>query len=325
MVRISNWKCQPVKEIIMNFFRRNIFNRAILILYLYIVISIRLFILCNGRVTVPFVLSQLLVLIVLIAICPFLQQKISQLTIQIQDMTDRKQGIFLGILFFVVSFAILFCWYTAYYPGVFSAGAIEQYRQVLSGEYNNTAPVLQTWIAFTLPIKITGRADSIILFQIVEYSAVITYMSYVLLKYGGKYIAILAFLYIMLNPVTGNVAVYPGNDTTFTMFVLLLMTLGLQIHITEGKWLAQKAALPLLTLVLIVTTFVNPRGILFTVPFLAALLLCVDRKRRLRLLILLILGLDVMRGCIYFIDPEATKIWNYDAEQMKFSGNHGGT
>lgn len=71
MMRISSWKCQPVKETITNFFRRNILNRAILILYLYIVISIRLFILCNGRGTVPFVLSQLLVLIVLIATCPF--------------------------------------------------------------------------------------------------------------------------------------------------------------------------------------------------------------------------------------------------------------
>lgn len=53
MVWISNWKCQPIKETITNFFQRNIFNRAILILYLYIVISIRLFILCDGQVTVP--------------------------------------------------------------------------------------------------------------------------------------------------------------------------------------------------------------------------------------------------------------------------------
>lgn len=321
LLYISNWKCLPVKETITTFFRRNIFNRAILILYLYIVISIRLFILCNGRVTVPFVLSQLLVLIVLIAICPFLQQKISQLTIQIQDMTDRKHGIFWGILFFAVSFAILFCWYTAYYPGVFSAESIGQYRQALSGEYNNTAPVLQTWIAFTLPIKMTGRADFIILFQIVEYSAVIAYMLYVLLKYGGKCIAILAFLYIMLNPVTGNVAIYPGNNTTFTMFAILLMTLGLQIHITDGKWLDQKTALPLLTIVLTVTTFVNPRGLLFTAPFLAALLFRFDRKRRLRFLILLILGLDIIMSRIYLVAPEAAKIWNYEAEQIKFPSN----
>lgn len=319
MARLSNWKGQPLAErVIANFQKGTIFHVGLLTLYLFLVVSIQLFILNDGQVSMPFVLSQILALTVLIAVCPFLRREISCFKINIRDEIDRKEGIIWGASFFVLSFVILCCWYGAYYPGAFSAESLEQYRQVLSGEYHNRTPILQTWITFALPLKLTGKAGSVVLFQIVEYSAVIAYMLYVILRYGTKRIAALSFVYIMLNPVTGNMAVCPWSDTTFAMFAVLLMTLGFQVHITGGKWLDSKAHGLLLTLVMVLTTFISFRGILFTVPFLIAMLLHIDRKKKIRLLLLFILGVDMIRSCFYLVNPDTAGIWNYETEQVKF-------
>lgn len=319
MARLSNWKGQPLAErVIANFQKGAIFHVGLLTFYLFLVVSIQLFILNDGQVSMPFVLSQILILTVLIAVCPFLQREISRFKINIRDEIDRKERIIWGLSFFVLSFIILCCWYGAYYPGAFSAESLEQYRQALSGEYYNGAPILQTWITFTLPLKLTGKAGSIVLFQIVEYSAAIAYMLYVILQYGTKRIAALSFIYIMLNPVTGNMAVCPWSDTTFAMFAVLLMTLGFQVHITDGKWLDSKAHCLLLTLVMVFTTFISFRGILFTVPFLIAMLLHIDKKKKIRLLLLFILGVDMIRSCFYLVNPDTAGIWNYETEQVKF-------
>ncbi len=318
MVRLSNRRGQAILEkVITDFKGGTIAHVGLLSLYLLLVIAVQLFIINDGQVSMPFVLSLMLLWIVLIAVCLFLQRRIGRFQIEIRDEINRKQGTVWGLSFFVLSLLILCCWYIAYYPGAFSPESLAQYGQVLSGEYHNGAPMLQTWLTFTLPLTLTGNAGSVVLFQIVEYSAVLAYMFYVLLRYGGKRIAVLSFIYIMLNPVTGNMAVCPWSDMTFAMFAVLLMTLGLQIHMTDGKWLGSKAALPFFVLVIVAATFISARGILFTVPFLIAVLFHVDRKRKIKLIIFFVIGIAIIKICYYSVNPYATGIWNYEAEQVQ--------
>ncbi len=295
----------------------DIFNKIILISYLFIIISIQLFITGNGQISLPLVLSQLLVLIVLLIFCPLLLRRISRLKIQVQETFDGRRVVIWGLLFYATAFGILYCWYRAYYPGTFSAEAIDQCRQALTGKYHSGTRLLQIWFTYTLPIGLTGKANSVILFQSAEYAAVIAYVSSVLLKYGGKRVAVPAFLYVMLNPVTGNIAVSPGNDMAFAMFAVLLMTLGLQIHITDGRWFEPQAARPVFALLLLVTTLIRPYGILFTVPFLIAVLMRIDSKKKIRILVLFLLVVDLIRGGLSYVGDESPETWNYEIGQAK--------
>lgn len=297
--------------------KRNIYNKIILISYLFLVISIQLFITGNGQLSLPLVLSQLLLLTVLLILCPFLLQKVSQLNIWVREEAERKQVIFWGVFFFVTAFDILYFWYKAYYPGAFSAVAIDQCRQVLTGKYQSGTGILQTWLTFMFPIVLTGKAESVVLFQIAEYACVIAYASSVLCKYGGKRIAVPAFLYVMLNPVTGNIVVCPENNVTFAMFAILLMTFGLQIHITDGNWLEAKSARLVFILILLAATLVSPYGILFTAPFLIAVLFRIDSKKKVRILVLFLLTIDLIRGGLSYAGEESQEARSYEAVQVK--------
>lgn len=288
--------------------KSNMLNVVALVTYLFIVISIQIYILCGGQLSPAFLLSQVLVFIVLAAVCPYLLAGAGRFTILVKndiqyvndtDSIDKKTIMRWGIGSFAAGFCILYFWYQVYYPGAFSQESIEQYSQVLSGVYTNHKPLLQTWITFTFPLKLTGEVSSVVLFQIMEYAAVIAYMSCVLFQYGGKLISIVAFLFVMLNPATGCMAVCPWEDTTFAICAVLLMTLGVQIHMTGGKWLSSKQSQTFFILVLLVTTLVRHTGILFTLPYLIVVLIRIGNKKKIGIIILFILGLELIRGCIY--------------------------
>lgn len=287
---------------------KNILHAAALAAYTFIIIHIQFYILCLGQMSPARILSQILVLVVLIVICPFLLTGVRRFSIPVKDRAKSadktrhvgtKTGIVWGISCFILAFIILYYWYQAYYPGVFSTESVVQYKQALAGKYSGDSPLLQTWITFVLPIRLTGKASSVVLFQIAEYAVVIAYMSYVLFQYGGKIVSAVAFLYVIINPATGCMAVCPWDDTTFAMCAVLLMTLGLQIHMTDGKWLASKRAVVFFTVVLLVTTLVKHTGFLFTLPYLIAVLIRIDNKKKIRLIIYFILGVDLIGGSIF--------------------------
>lgn len=199
--------------------------------------------------------------------------------------------------------------------GAFSSDTIYQYKQAASGRYNDWKPILQTLITYTLPLKLTGRAEAIVLFQIIEYSCILAYMGYVILKYSGKGYAVFTFLYILLNPVTGNIVVYPWKDVTFAMFVVLLMTFGLQIHITDGHWLDSTRAVLLLDIVLAAATIVRHNVFLFTIPFWVAILIRIEKKRRIQIVLLFTACIIVVKGSVRMA-LEVPEIWDHIARGM---------
>lgn len=295
---------------------KNLLKSIVLITYVFVVIHIQFYILYGWQMSPAFILGQILVLVVLLVICPYLLAGMGRFRIPIKDSAksanntdgiNKKTSIGWGIGCFVIAFCILYFWYQAYYPGAFSQESFEQYRQALSGTYTNYKPLLHTLLTFTLPIRLTGEISSVVLFQITEYAAVIAYMCYVLFQYGGKIVSTAAFLFVMLNPATGCMAVSPWEDTTFAMCTVLLMTFGLQIYMTGGKWLKSKRSLVFFALVLLTTTLVRHTGILFTFPFLIAVLVRVDSKKKIRFVIFFILAIDLIRGGLYPLLQDGTE------------------
>lgn len=278
----------------------NGYNGIFLIIYVFCILFIHNFVTWEGGPWRALALRGVVILAALLLVCPFVMGKIRRVKVPVkgESMTGKKKVLWLTA-FFLLSFGVLLRWYLSYYPGAFSTDAVYQYKQALSGRYNDWKPILQTLITFTLPIKLTGRADAIVLFQIIEYSCVLAYMAYVILKYSNKWFAIVSLAYILINPITGNLVVCPWKDVTFAIFAVWLMTFGLQIHMTDGKWLDSKRNIFFLSIVLIVTTIVRHNGFLFTLPFLAAVLIRMERRKRIYILLLFAAGYGLIRGPLY--------------------------
>lgn len=294
----------------------NKINNAILMVYLFFLIFTHFWGEWDKYLSNAFLFIYLLfVLVVLLAlnyICPKILMLFKPLKVKLHKTEiSKKERIGSIIFLFLLSFGILFYWYLAYYPGAFSSDTIYQYRQYLTGAYNDWKPILQTLITFSLPMKLTGRPESIIFFQILEYSCALTYMAYVILKYSNKIWAIFALLYILLNPVTGNILVYPWKDVTFALFCVLLMTFGFQIHVTDGKWLeTSKIRFTIFSIVLAIATIVRHNAFLFTIPFLIAILTRINRKKRFHMLFIFIICISLVKGPISMV-LEVDESWNH--------------
>lgn len=166
----------------------------------------------------------------------------------------------------------------------------------MSGKYNDHHPVLQTLFAFALPLKLTGKVEAIVIFQIIEFSGILSYLSYTLLEYGNKRVAIFSILYILLNPMGVRILLHPWKDVSFAGAATLLMVFGLRIYLTNGKWLERKGRILLIMFPLIGTTFFRHNGVLFTLPFLFAVLMCIGIRKWLKIIVIFIVLSVFIRG-----------------------------
>lgn len=289
---------------------------ALLIGYLFLILSIQAFLAYEGGGAARLLLSLALVLAVLGAVCPVLLRKAGTFQIYLRENSiQRKEKLLWISAFFLGAFVILLHWYLAYYPGAFSTDAVYQYKQALSGRYNDWKPILQTLFTYTLPLKLTGRPESIILFQIIEYSCILAYAGYVIWKYSSKWLASAVLLYILLNPVTGNIAVFPWKDVTFAMSAVLLTAFGLQIYMTDGKWLDSGRHVFLLGILLAAASIVRHNGFLFTIPFLAAVLVRTGKKQRIQILLIFTVCAGVIKGPVRMA-LEVSESWNHTTRVM---------
>lgn len=273
----------------------------LLILYLSFAVLSRVYIYWKGDSSPFFGIVVLFTLACVMYVCPFIFRKIKKINIKLEENEVSKKEKVLWIFFsFLGSFLTLLFWYLAYYPGSFFADCINQYGQAITGNYNDWHPALQTLFTYTLPLKLTGRADSIVLFQIFEYSCVLSYMSYTFFRYVNKKYAIFSLMYILLNPVTGNIMIQPWKDATFAMAATLLMIFGFRIYITEGEWLEQKGRMYLFIAILVFDTIFRHNAILFTVPLLFSILMTLkNTKRCLRVCCNFIIFLLIIKDPIY--------------------------
>lgn len=272
-----------------------------MIFYSFTIVSIHIFLSISGDIKKgPFTIILSIVLALSFYICPKLYKRIKSIEIIIYNKNiDLKRKIFWVITFFMISFAILFVWYLAYAPGAFSPDSINQIGQVMSGEYSDHHPVLQTLFAFGLPIKITGKVEAIVIFQIIEFSGVLTYLAYTFFEYVNSKFAIFSLLYILLNPMGARILLHPWKDVSFAATATLLMIFGLRIYLTNGKWINHKGRILVITLALIGTTFFRHNGILFTLPFLVAVLMCIGIRKWAKIIILFIIMSIFIKGPLY--------------------------
>lgn len=283
--------------------RKMLHKKSDIILGLYIcfIITAHIFVSWQGNISILFFLIFMAVLVGSAYICPLVLKGGRAININIKRMKlNKKETILWLLFFFILSFTVLFLWYLAYYPGFFSNDAIYQYGQAINGIYTDWHPAIQTFFTYTVPLKITGRADSIVLFQIIEFSCVLAYMAYTFLQYGHRKIAVISLLFIILSPVTGLMMMNPWKDVSLAIGATLIMVFGFHIYYSNGKWLDKRARIFAFVLVLAITTFFRHNAVLFTLPFLIAVLLCVWGKEKcLKIILYYIIILVLIKDPIY--------------------------
>ncbi len=256
----------------------------------------------GNRLLIPFWLLLYLILFVLSSlVAQPLLCKVSSLQIHRESQTvSRREQYAWGSCLFIIAFLAMIVWYLIYYPGWFTGDSEDQLRQAMTGEYNDWHPVLQTFFTFTVPLALTGGwKGSIVLFQILEYAAALTYMCMTFLRFGNRKYALISLLAIVINPLSGAIVKQPWKDITFTIFCVLFASFALRLWF-EPDWLNKPHRVVGMATVAVAATIVRHNGILFTLPMLlAVLLLTAENKHRAFLLILSAILFLLVKGPFY--------------------------
>jgi len=223
-----------------------------------------------------------LIVILSVALCPMLLRAVRRLdTDRWMTRTEgvKSNEIRWRIIFFAVPLVFFLVKYVIHYPGAMTNDSFKQYGQVLTGRYNDWHPVLQTLFSFRLPLTLTrGWIGSISLFQVFVFSFSLTHMLLSVRKYMNNRVALIMTLFVLLNPETTNIALFPWKDVPFAIGAMLLMTFVLHIWFTEGEWIRKPWHLIAFVVVWVCTTLFRHNALLFTVPLLVILFFLIAKK-----------------------------------------------
>lgn len=189
------------------------------------------------------------------------------------------------IKIFAVTYAMCLLYFLICYPGNCSPDTLSQYSQALSGKYNNWHPVLHTWLFFTLPMLINSSLGMIISAQLFYFSLAVAYLIYTLYRSGcSQKFLILSWLFIMFNPNTIQIMLYPWKDSAMSIFALVLFTQLINVFKTEGEWLSHFRNITSFSIIAFLTTGMRHNAVLLTAPVYIILFLFM-KKFRLRLVL----------------------------------------
>lgn len=210
--------------------------------------------------------------------------------------TKDKVVVFLITVFLAIG--IMLIWISAYYPGSFSPDSIVQYGQALSGDYNDWHPVWHTIVFFTLPLKIFGNPVAIIILQNIYFSLLMGYLALTVYEIGNIKIAFLSVFFILLNPYTGYIMLYPWKDVGFALAGLFCTVFSVRLVVikknTKKIW-----KLIVFGIVMASATIFRHNAILYTGPLIGALFLKIDRNTWKKIILFTMLAFFVIKVPIY--------------------------
>ncbi len=275
-------------------------NCILLAVYLALVLISEIFVSEYYR-SVYLLLGSLIIFLFALLVSPAVLGIASGFSIDCAQEKNPAREKLLRSLFYILPTMLLLLYYFAYYPGGFTSDSIGQYEQAVSNRYNDWHPVLQTLFAFKLPLLLSGGwSGSIVLFQILVFSAVLGYTFDTAYLYAGRKYAIGTMVYILANPLL-RIAMYPWKDVTFAIAALLLTTFSLHVYMSKGNWIRNPLHFTAFAVACVLATICRHNGILFTVPLLFALMFQVSGKR-FAILVLVVAALTTaVKGPLYSV------------------------
>lgn len=236
-----------------------------------------------------------------VILCPAVIRLFRRISIKYKAvLSSRGKKALWFTVFLLLSAAFFGLYYAATYPGGFSYDSIVQYRQVVTGEYNNWHPVLHTLLFFKLPLMITGGwIGSIVLFQLILFALVASYAAYTVLKYSNIPYALTFLIFILISPATAVMSIFPWKDIPFALMALLAASYAANTYFTKGEWLKKGSHAAAVTMVLVLATIFRHNAVLFTVPMLIAMLLYLKRRAIVIIGICFLASVILIEGPLY--------------------------
>jgi len=264
-----------------------------LITYMWMILLAWVIVYINTHSKTYLVYLAGVMLFVSLYVCPKILRRAESLSLKTESESftgNEKRKFFFMLL--LASFGIFFAMYITFYPGGFSPDSLDQYAQAVGiKKYNDWHPAIHTLFSFTLPLKISGGwLGSIVLFQIVLASLSLSYMALTLAEYGSRKYAALFLAYILVNPVTLGILMYPWKDVAFAVSAMLSMTFALRVYFSGGKFL-RPANIFLFIVFISSATLFRHNAVLFTFPLLLAVLFYAGKKQK----------AVIVTGCCVFV------------------------
>ncbi len=242
-----------------------------------------------------------ILLIALVIVCPYILKRLNRVTIKCRENPISNEiSIRFFFAFFIIAMMVFLIYWAGYYPGGFYGDQMGQYGQAISNNYDDWHPAFHTLLVYKLPLLLTfGWTGSIILFQIIAFSTAISYAAFALLKHTNKTVAFCYLGIVLLNPSTGNTAMQPTKDATFSIGTLFLVTFAFLIVCSKKRWLSKFRHIIALIVVLSITTLVRHNAMLFTVPYLIAVILYMSKKKAIISIVSFIMIIVMVKGPLY--------------------------
>lgn len=228
----------------------------------------------------------------------FVLQKINRINIIKPSKAEHE-----GFVFFIsggLCYLYLLFWYKGYEPGFFSPDSINQVEQALKGVYNDWHPALHTLLFFKLPLTVTGQIKYIIPFQMLLFSCCCAYMNLLLYRYGGLKCCILSSAYILLNPYTTVILLYPWKDVGFAMASYVVMLMIAELYFSEAKIKIGNLRCICLSIMLCLSTLLRHNGILFSGMALILIFAYTNKVFFVKILTTTILLIIFVKGPLYY-------------------------
>lgn len=238
------------------------------------------------------------VIIIAYFLVKFIMDKLRNIEFSENKKATKMNKLLVFVATVIVVILVMMIWLLAYFPGSFSPDSIRQYGQAIGGTYDDWHPVWHTLVFFTFPLKLFGTPASIIIMQIVYFSLILGYMSMTIFQLVSLKASILSIAYIILNPYTCYILLYPWKDVGFAMGVLLCSVFSVRliykIESTEKLW-----KIILFGFGIASVTIFRHNAILFTAPLLLVLFINVDRKTCVKTFLFSVIFLFVIKVPIY--------------------------
>ncbi len=279
-------------------------NECLLALYLLLITISSVFLYVTHNKLILAVLCVVLFIFFLF-ISRFVLCFFSEHCIYRRDPVTGRQCVYAYLAGTCACIFILMLWYIAFRPGFYGPDNMAQLSQAVSGHYDNWHPIWHTLVFYTLPVRLTGWAGSVVPFQMICFSLCIGYMCMVLYRYIGKACAVIVFAYVCLNPLTGYVLLDPLKDVPFAIAGTIAMTMTAAICFSRGEWSDNRYRCVILGFILANATLLRYNGILFTGLLMIALVFNLRFRRWILILAGFAATMVIVQGPVYhLIDAE---------------------
>lgn len=204
-------------------------------------------------------------------------------------------------VFFIIFAGQLLYWF-AYYPGGFNLDALGQWDQVHGNmRLNDWHPVFTTgW--YWLLTRIYDNFEFCIFVQLLMFSISVSCLLLRIYRLNvSKMLLIIIAMYIAINPAIGMNNVCLFKDVIFTIALIWMSIIVINIIESKGAWLQSFLHSFFVVINLVAITLIRHNGIFYTIPLMFCIVIIYRHKikRILSIILSAIIILAIIQGPVY--------------------------